>query len=357
MSAKNILLFLFIPALSFSFFSFIIYYQNSIRRDVVAPTTAVIQFPPSGLSLEKIFQKDHAWTATLSAEKIVTIIATGDVIPARSVNYQALRKNDFRWAFEKTADMLRDADITVINLESPLTKDCPLTNEGMIFCGDPRHIDGLIYAGVDIATFANNHMENYGEKGVEETVALLKSTDILPVGFPLETAIKDIRGLRFAFLAYNDVPDGGKIVNIANEDKITSDIAKMKEIADIIIVAFHWGIEYTSIPSDRQKQLAHLSIDSGADLVLGNHPHWIQPVEIYKDKLIVYAHGNFIFDQMWSEKTKEGAIGRYVFYGGKLIDAEFTPIYISNFGQPDFPNSQKKEQIMEYLMKSVEQQK
>jgi poly-gamma-glutamate synthesis protein (capsule biosynthesis protein) len=130
----------------------------------------------------------------------------------------------------------------------------------------------------------------------------------------------------------------------------------MQGIADIIIVAFHWGIEYTDMPSERQKQLAHLAVDSGADLVLGNHPHWIQPVEIYQDKLIVYAHGNFVFDQMWSEKTREGVIGRYVFYDDKLVDAQFIPIYISSYGQPDLAESPRKEKILETMKRSSEAQ-
>lgn len=108
-------------------------------------------------------------------------------------------------------------------------------------------------------------------------------------------------------------------------------------------------MEYTDQPTQRQKELAHLAIDTGADLVIGNHPHWIQPVEIYKNKLIVYAHGNFVFDQMWSAKTREGIIGRYTFYGDRLIDAEFLPVQINDFGQPRFLTGETKSVLLEVL--------
>ena len=95
--------------------------------------------------------------------------------------------------------------------------------------------------------------------------------------------------------------------------------------------------------------LGHFTIDSGADLVIGNHPHWIQPIEIYKGKLITYAHGNFVFDQEWSLKTKQGVVGKYTFYDNQLVDVEFLPIQIENYGQPFFLAGQAKKSILESM--------
>src|SRR5690606_2312827 len=133
-----------------------------------------------------------------------------------------------------------------------------------------------------------------------------------------------------AFLGYDDI-EVQQGVSKADPDIIRKEIQEARNMADIVIVQFHWGVEYVSQPSERQRKLGMLAIDSGADLVIGNHPHWIQPIEIYKDKLITYAHGNFIFDQMWSEKTKEGVIGKYYFYNNKLVDAEYMPIKIHDY--------------------------
>lgn len=306
------------------------------------------EFKPNLPNLDKIFSDDRNWVATLSAQKLRTIIATGDIIPARSVNYQVISRNDFRWPYLNTANLVRHADITFVNLETPLIKNCPVTQEGMIFCGDFRNIEGLNFAGVDIASLANNHAGNYRVSGVKETVKLLNDNgiDVTGINGP---QVKVIRGINFAFLGYNDitVPQ----VGIANtdEEKIKKEITQAKQIADVVVVTFHWGVEYRDQPDDRQIYLGHLSIDAGADLVIGNHPHWIQPVEIYQDKLITYAHGNYIFDQMWSEKTKLGVIGRYTFFDNKLIDVQYLPIYIEDYGQARFLEGIERKEILEYM--------
>lgn len=300
------------------------------------------QFVPEALSVDQIFSNDHNWTATLSADKVRTLIATGDVIPARYVNFQTVKKNNFRWPFEKTADFLKSGDITFINFETPLIKNRPLTGEGMVFCGDPRNVEGLIFAGVDVANLANNHMGDYSALGINSTVGLLESAGILVTGIS-GPAFKNIKGLGFSFLGYDDV--SSKI----DEEKIKAEIELARKNSDIVIIAFHWGSEYVSQPSKRQRDLAHLVIDSGADLVIGNHPHWIEPVEIYKDKVITYAHGNFIFDQMWSQKTREGVVGKYTFYDKKLIDAEFLPVLIEDYAQPNFLTEDKKQAILDEM--------
>jgi poly-gamma-glutamate capsule biosynthesis protein CapA/YwtB (metallophosphatase superfamily) len=303
-----------------------------------------IKFFPTLPTLNQIFNRDHNWTATLSAQRLTSLLVTGDVIPARSVNFQAVTKKGFFWAFEEIAEVLKNADLTFINLESPLVSNCPLTNEGMVFCGDPGHLEGLLYAGVDIVSLANNHIGNHGQTGVEETIDLLASKGIACAGLS-DLAIKEFNGKRVAFLAFNDV-DQQPLVNSADQETITKAISVVRDKADLVVIMFHWGDEYTAMPNQRQRELAHLSIDSGADLVLGNHPHWIQPLEIYQDRLIVYAHGNTIFDQMWSQKTKEGMIGRYLFYDDTLIDVELLPTEIKDYGQPYFLEGDQKKRIL-----------
>ncbi|NMC36346.1 CapA family protein [Candidatus Beckwithbacteria bacterium] len=316
----------------------------------INPTPTQILYSPQVPSINQILNDNHDWTATLSAQKLRTLIVTGDVIPARSVNTQTLKANDFTWAFAKTADFLKTADVTFINLETPLIPNCQLTDEGMHFCGDQRHIQGLTFAGVDVANLANNHTGNYGLDGLEQTEALLNQAGIETTGFEDNLAIKNVRGIRFAFLGYNEVPDSGSDISLAEPQKIRKEITQTKTKADVIIVTFHWGTEYTTQITDNQRQLAHLAIDNGADLIIGNHPHWVQPLEIYKGKLITYAHGNFIFDQMWSQETREGVVGKYTFYDDKLIDAQFFPVQIDDYGQPHFvTNQNQKQRIMAKL--------
>lgn len=348
---------LFIPFILLCILLFYVLSQNPFERrrsksknEYISTHTVVrtSEFTPSTPSLEQIFSDNHNWLATLSAERKRVLIATGDIIPARSVNYKVVTLHNFNWPYEKTAEVLKNSDITFINLETPLTHNCPKTQTGMIFCGDQRNVEGLLYAGVDIASLANNHAGNYGASGVEETISLLNQKGILTTGVngPL---IKDVRGIKFAFLGYNDITTPQPGISNVDEEKIKNEIADAKTRSNIVVVAYHWGVEYRNQPDARQKYLGHLSIDSGADLVIGNHPHWIQPVELYKNKLITYAHGNFVFDQEWSQKTKEGVVGRYTFYDNTLIDVEYLPLQIDNYGQPYFLEGDKKTNILKEM--------
>lgn len=300
------------------------------------------------LSLDSVFSPDHSWVKKLPGDRIRTIIVTGDIIPARSVNSQVIRRHDFLWPYRNTADLLKSGDLTIINLESPLLENCPETNEGMVFCGDKRNIEGLIYAGVDVTTLENNHIGNHGLKGVEDTINFLSQNNIKSVTAhnPLFVPLK---GKTIAVLAFNDLFNIQSDEMSDTEQSISQIIKEAKMKADIAIAAFHWGAEYTALPSQRVKNLAHLAIESGADLVIGNHPHWIQPVEIYKQKIITYAHGNFVFDQMWSEETKKGVVGKYTFLDNQIIDAEFIPVYITNYGQPSLADIQMSNNILQQM--------
>jgi poly-gamma-glutamate capsule biosynthesis protein CapA/YwtB (metallophosphatase superfamily) len=322
--------------------------QNTPLVNKLLPSPSTLPYP----TLNTIFTQPHDWTATISTEKKITLIATGDIIPARSVNFQTYQQKDPLWAYKKIADFTSSGDLTFINLETPLITNCPLTQEGMVFCGDVRHLQGLKLLGVDVASLGNNHAGNHGEKGLQETVKLLESQGIAATGVDdtnHSAVFKEIKGVKFAFLGYNDITSPQPGVLDVDLDRIKKDIAQAKSQADVVVVTYHWGVEYRDQPDDRQKELGHFTIDAGADLVIGNHPHWIQPVELYKGKLITYAHGNTIFDQMWSQKTREGVIGKYTFLGKNLIDVEYLPLQIDNYGQPHFLEGAQKNKILEEM--------
>jgi poly-gamma-glutamate synthesis protein (capsule biosynthesis protein) len=276
-----------------------------------------------------------------------TMIATGDIIPARLVDYYATQKNDFLWPFRPTADYVKNADVTFGNLESPLFAGCKLSTGGLTFCGDARFVSGLQLDGIDVVNLANNHTNNFGAQGINATVDLLNKNGIQSTGLG-PPAIVDVRGLKFAFLGYNGV---GLPVD---RNAMQQGIAFARQQADVVVVQFHWGKEYERQPipdpgvptPDDPVEIGHMAIDAGADIVIGNHPHWYQPIEIYKGKLITYAHGNFVFDQMWSEETREGVIGTYTFYDNKLIAASWKPIRIYDYGQPRFEDATYDQKVL-----------
>lgn len=313
------------------------------------------------VTLDSIFQKAND-LSDLSSEKLVTLITTGDVIPARGVNWAVVSKKDFAYPFRETADYLNKGDITLINLEAPLIENCPLLSSGFTFCGDKRHVEGLIFAGVDVINLANNHIGNFGTSGISQTKTLLDQNSILWSGFG-NLAIKEIKGTKFGFLGYNGV--GQKI----NREQVTKEVSESKQKVDVLIISIHWGDEYVAIPQkapgvapDDPIEIGHLLIDSGADLVIGNHPHWVQGVEFYKtkglpntsdqDKLITYAHGNFIFDQTWSEETQEGVIGTYTFYNKQLVNVGYLPIVVDKSYQPRFVEGERANKIITQMKDS-----
>ena len=262
-------------------------------------------------------------------EAPIIFIAVGDVMLGRSVNAKMRSLNDFTYPFAKTADFLRSADLTLINLESPFYDQCPTTNEGIKFCVDPRAVEGLALAGVDVVNLANNHSRNYGQEGVGITQNFLQENKIAFISHENNFLIKEVKGTRFGFLGF-DLTSGYQ------EEEIIETVKEKRAQADILIISFHWGTEYTTEPTTKQVDLAHQAIDAGADLILGHHPHVIQRVEDYRGRKIVYSLGNFIFDQPWSEATKEGLVGIFTFREKRLAKSEFKEVSIQDFCQPEF---------------------
>lgn len=309
------------------------------------------------LAAQKIFSGSKDYLRDLDKNRLTTVVVTGDVIPARSVNFMQT-KNGFDWAAKRVGGVVSDGEVTFVNLETPIIEKCPMTNEGMVFCGSNKNIKVLTDLGADIVGLGNNHAGNHGADGVLETANLLKQKGIDVVGMEdSNLVVKDINGIKFGFLAFNDISKPQPEVADAIDEEVKQAIAEAKRRADVAIVQFHWGGEYRAQPDSRQVELGHLAIDSGADLVIGNHPHWIQPIEIYKGKLITYAHGNLIFDQEWSEKTKLGVVGKYYFLGKDLVDVEYLPVRIENYGQPYFLEGEAKVRVLDGMRQESEKLK
>ncbi|MCH7541307.1 CapA family protein, partial [Patescibacteria group bacterium] len=216
--------------------------------------------------------------------------------------------------------------------------------------------------GVDTISIANNHIGIYGQKGVDETIALLEANKVGWSGFG-NLDIRRIKESKFGFLAFNGI--GTSI----NRKSLATEIKEARPKVDVLVVSIHWGDEYVLTPRkygdiapDDPREIGHLIIDSGADLIIGNHPHTVQGVEIYKGKLITYAHGNFIFDQTWSQETQEGVVGEYTFYLPyeastkedeiQLVNVKFHPILVDKSYQPRLLNQTEGHHILDRMHKS-----
>ena len=260
----------------------------------------------------------------------VRIVAVGDVLMARSVNIGMIRRQDFTWPFQETAELLQTPDLTLGNLEGPLLKYCRPTDGGDVMCGDERSLEGLTWAGFDVLSLANNHTHDYGQNGFDTTKAFLDTTPISAV-YPSNPTLKEVHGIRFAILAFDDSE------TLVDEDAMLTEVATTRPQADVLIVMMHWGFEYHPTQSNRQTRLGHALVDAGANLVIGSHPHWRQPVEEYGGGIIFYSLGNFVFDQMWSEETRRGNVADITVTrttDGFAFSYELVPIMIYLYGQP-----------------------
>jgi len=244
----------------------------------------------------------------------------GDIMTSRVVG-QKMTANGFDYPFLKTSDLFADQDIVFANFETPIVEGPVVETGTMVFRSDAEVAPALKKAGFDVLSLANNHTMNKGSAGLLATFEHLKEAGLLWVGAgeneqsARQPLIVERQGLKIAFLAYTDtdvVPatysataekPGNAFMNV---ETLPEDLATAEDQADFVIVSMHSGTEYVVEPNSRQKEFAHTAIDNGADMVIAHHPHVVQRAEIYNEKLIFYSLGNFVFDQMWSQDTREG---------------------------------------------------
>lgn len=258
-------------------------------------------------------------------EETITLMFVGDIMLDRGIERKA--KNDWTFPFLKIKETLDEADLLFGNLESIISDKGYKVGSIYSFRSEPESINGLIYAGFDIVSLANNHAFDYTTEALRDTFTRLQSANIDFVGAGIEQkafspVIKELKNIKIAFLAYTNLgPYNWKAgvsytglawINRESFSKISADIEKAKQKADILVVSLHAGTEYSLKPDNFQKDFARLAIDSGADLIIGHHPHVVQPYEKYKNGWIFYSLGNFIFDQAFSEEVKKGQIAKVI---------------------------------------------
>lgn len=235
-----------------------------------------------------------------------SLVVFGDAMLGRFVS-TLMRRNGEDYPFESInlENYVSANDLAIANLEGPITSTAVNSEKDIPFKFDPEVAPLLKKYHFDLLQIANNHSLDQGWDGYEETKEFLDEAGLSYFGDPRSipddsVKIVNIRGRRIAFIGFEDA------VNRVDKDEVIDAIYKFNPLVDDVIVMMHSGIEYVHSSSDRQKDLARSFIDAGARMVIGHHPHVVQEVEIYKDRLIFYSLGNFIFDQYFSSATQEG---------------------------------------------------
>jgi poly-gamma-glutamate capsule biosynthesis protein CapA/YwtB (metallophosphatase superfamily) len=238
-------------------------------------------------------------------EPTVSLIFVGDIMLDRVPGNAVAQGAD---PFEGFAGVLQSADLAVGNLECVIATGGERVQKLYNFRCHPRNVPLLAHY-FDAVSVANNHAGDSGPSGFAEMLKLLEAGGVRYFGGGLDAReahtplILERNGLRIALLAYNEVelrsyeagPDRPGLAWSVDE-QVVADIKAARERADFVVVYPHWGLDYRFQPSERQQALAHEMVDAGADLVVGSHPHVTETVESYKQGLIVYCLGNFVFD-------------------------------------------------------------
>jgi len=302
---------------------------------------------------------------TPSAQPPTSILFLGDIMLSRGVAHQIEKNNDLYYPFRNVQALFKQNDFIFANFESPIIDGQEIKAGQTIFRVDEKLAPILKEMNLSVVSLANNHMLDFGQKGLLNTLKILDENKIQYIGAGQnyqeahQYKILEKNGIKVAFLAYNDtdvVPKTDEASEnrpgtaLMNVEALKNDVAMTAAAADFIIVSMHSGTEYQESPNDRQIEFAYAAIDAGADLVIGHHPHVVQKVEKYKNGYIFYSLGNFIFDQMWSPETKQGIAAQIQFSKSEIKEIKIIPFGIENYSQPKIISQKDSPEIFQKII-------
>lgn len=251
----------------------------------------------------------------------------GDIMLDRGVLHMVQTQGENSWTFPlaPVAEYLKEADFLFGNLESIISDKGRNVGSIYSFRAPPASIEALAAVGFDMVSVANNHSFDYTIEAFADSLKRLESAGILYAGggftnreardpslfsLPNGTTIGVVAYTTVGSPSWEATEDRAGIawVDETRMDQLREDIENAKKVADIIVVSFHFGEEYQPEPSKSQRIIGETAIEAGADIVVGHHPHVLQPLEQYRDGWIVWSLGNFLFDQYFSPETMSGAI-------------------------------------------------
>ena len=291
-------------------------------------------------------------------ESKTVMFVGGEIINARAVDRLSLNKNNnYTYLFDSVATDIKTADLAITMLENPANGDPTPCTGCTTFVSDEKSIAGLETVGFDLLSLAGNHAGDGGQAAFKRTIELIAATSMKATGTgntleqKMQPAIIDIEGVRYGLLAADDIAyfywlDNTTLYGTNKFSKVSNGITsvdkervnmiqgiKTANEIDYLIVYMSWGIEYTNKPTTHQKTQAHALIDGGVDLVVASHPHWVQGVEFYNGKPIVYALGNFVFDQTHTLPTRQMAAANFYYYENELKSIELMPMQSCGYHQ------------------------
>jgi len=268
-----------------------------------------VRVTPAGTAMPAATTTAASASASAPAPaRSIRIAFVGDLMFARDVTTR-MQQEGVQYPFERVRPLWADADLVVGNLEGTYTSRGTALAKEYTFRTPSALAAALTAGGFHAVSLANNHTFDFGTVGLEDTLATLRTKGVALFGAGLdETAavspllVRTPSGLRVAFLGFDDI---GEVqfasqtepgVARADVSRIESAVRRAAADADFVVVVMHWGLEYRSEPTARQRLLAQAAVDAGACVVVGAHPHVLQPWERFGRAVVLFSLGNFVFD-------------------------------------------------------------
>ncbi|MEA4896316.1 MAG: CapA family protein [Oscillospiraceae bacterium] len=237
-----------------------------------APATSILPSPEPQY-FELSFVGDCTLASTVYNKKL-------------AISYESVVGDNYAYPFEKTVQYFSDDDFTFANLECALTNTTASDDKNFCFRADPAYTQILNSGSVEFVTLGNNHVMDYGEQGYAGTKAALEQAGIAYAGRDESSVYETKSGLKIGVYA----------LSFGKTQQIKDGVAALRAAgAEFVVAALHWGDEGSYDVNGLQREQGHAAIDAGADIVIGSHPHTLQPVEEYNGKYIYYSMGNWSF--------------------------------------------------------------
>lgn len=275
--------------------------------------------------------------------------------------------NGYDYPLGEISSFIKDFDFRFCNLECVISENAsPRPGKKYIFRAPPRYLEVLRSAGISGVSLANNHVMDYGDSGLLDTMTNLNESSFLitGAGTDAETAsrplVTNIRGIRLAVIGLCDLPyedtyarSNGPGIARASVSRVQSIMKQYDQWNDIVAVSIHWGDEYSDYPGRDQVALAHDLIDAGVDIIIGHHPHVYQGVEIYKNRPVIYSLGNFLFGSI-NEDVRNNLVAGFTADKGGLKKMTIYPIHGTNHHnnpfRPERIGGEKAEEVLTHLV-------
>ena len=240
----------------------------------------------------------------------ITIAFAGDTMLGRLVN-EKIKKKGYKYPFGNLIPLLHQTNLNIINLETTLTKSTKRVPKIFNFRSEPDNVQTLKEGRIDIVSLANNHIKDFSDEGLLETVATLDDAGIKHVGAGANiqqakrAVIVEKNGLKVGIVGYTDNEPswkatknkpGTNFIEIDEIKTVKKDIRELRKQVDVLIVTLHWGPNMKTVPSQKFIDFAHQLVEAGVDIIHGHSSHVFQGVEVYKNSLIMYDTGDFVDD-------------------------------------------------------------